>query len=1362
MPSAIDTLSVRLCIDTHPVGSGFVLAPATGEHVYILTARHCFAALTGNSHLSIDWYVEEQQGFVSLTLQPAKYRFLAFPAENPYDGAVLVIARDQLLVQVGPVIGQETAQVDQTLRFTGYPAATQHNQPVILSGVVLTTAKQTFQLQSLHPVEDNTTTAYGNVQGFSGSGIYYTNGEVLIVVGILCTFKKEFHRFQACTLLPLNLLLQEAGHEPIPLSISPPVPSQAVIPVDVSDFIGQCKRLLDEAEQCWLGMQPRQGLTLVHTVQRDINEALLPAVQQDQLLARVYYLEALLAGDLGDDVDGDTLFINAHARMPHIKEYQERAAQAYLTKEDREAALKTAEKLIKGYPLNPYGWLVLVQLGLYAPEDVMPAVQREPAYKVGYINKLGPKRENGTVNIQDYIHLFQSELTQRRVPTHVDRKTIYYWSYVAQFILHELLARLPYVSSMNWPTELLNNPQLLYAASLLRLLCERVENTDLHDRPFFQVLRFEYCYCQYFVTQHTDTRQRMAEEMAKLFIGYGQDERLPFSPNRPPAMQVIPHRLVDLMQILHHQQQGKLMLDALAVNTYLPQEPIWQLFRGMAYRLLGQRAQQRESFCAFLAQTDELDDMDVLNFMDPIRLLLDDYSFEELHGMIIDGKQFKVSYAKLILEAYLWSLSMSQKDRGRSQAELIKPHWDELSLPLKQMVTRIFMSLGDWTSAKDYLAQLCPPGEESDDLLFYIHALYEEGQEVSRFLELAAHWRTHYTPHQLLIKDELAIYRRWRNYAKLEEVASYGLLHFPQEVTYWWDLVRALFQQRPVRQEALLVQLTRDKYVFDTSFTLESQFTVAHICLSSGLMDKGVAVAYQALMNYRDNPKAADKYFMLSTRYQAFDALPTPTTATKDMVVLVRKENAEPQYIELSEEALRHNPLAQAVVDHQAGDTITLTDKLMNRQERFELLQLYNKYVGQWMLIAKKTGDPYSGLAARSMTIPTDETGEFDFAGFERLLQDIAGEEGTKRKLRVDQQQARFAKGEIGFSELCASCFNGNPVAAWQYATSDQADGFTIMPLCLQPAYQPYDDTEYVLDFSSVLSLYFMQQKQPLVPLAKPFVVSQFLLDYVISELEEARHDAEQKLTQEVSLDRIVTHAYPDDYKQRRIAFYTDLLAWLTAMCRPDYAPERIERSFMERSEERDLFGEDNLFASSVLDTYLLANRPQRIFITDDLTPHQSLQNALRVITTEHFLLVSQPTLHKEQGWLALVNFNFRGLTLEVDQLYQVFTRSLLAETNQSSYRRAAYNFSRQYNPDIRLSARVIQFAKRVYLHKLSLEFKRQVVQGLLRRHFLGHPELTPRIIAALKTYIDREFRLIGNLGDYTKEDVDIALGHLL
>lgn len=242
--------------------------------------------------------------------------------------------------------------------------------------------------------------------------------------------------------------------------------------------------------------------------------------------------------------------------------------------------------------------------------------------------------------------------------------------------------------------------------------------------------------------------------------------------------------------------------------------------------------------------------------------------------------------------------------------------------------------------------------------------------------------------------------------------------------------------------------------------------------------------------------------------------------------------------------------------------------------------------------------------------------------------------------------------------------------------------------------------------------------------------------------------------------DQLIPYFHPDDLQERQIKFWLSLRDWIKSNCRPDYAWERLEYYQQEdNADSKPFFSDQNIFKSSFFDTLLLANRPNRFLISDDMFLYtKSSTGHIDSMTTEWYLRKMHSMLYQETLWIELVRINFRGIELSGKQLYQTFSSTKLATQNSSDYLKAMNSFAPRYNPDRNNLLRVVTFLKSLYAENLILDYKRRISRTLFQTALTAPEPIPKQALRLLLNHINSEFYLLGGYGDMVKEDLYYAI----
>ncbi|MVM42294.1 hypothetical protein GO730_39055 [Spirosoma sp. HMF3257] len=344
----------------------------------------------------------------------------------------------------------------------------------------------------------------------------------------------------------------------------------------------------------------------------------IPQPHLNVLLAQSYYLEALAKGDFRPVEEAGELFIKAYKLKSDTIRYKERAAMAYHQKKDDAEASRLVDEILEQDEFNPKAWniLLLLEPGVAVPTEV----QKNPMFKVGELHRIA--QANSRLKLSDFETLFVYELETRPPVTKLDRTVLFYWTYVAQYVMHYFFERSGRRLDLQKPHELIGDPDLTYARDIFLQIDKFVKGTEFADHAMFQVARFDLLYCQYFLTDDAEVDQRLTGELFQLFVGSPQNSvsKLLWG-DLDPISKVIPQRILDLLSILYSQGQGERMLEAIDA---LPEAltPMVFLFRGLAFSILKRKPDAIEAYRQFLLQTIEIDDFDACNILTVIQTLI--------------------------------------------------------------------------------------------------------------------------------------------------------------------------------------------------------------------------------------------------------------------------------------------------------------------------------------------------------------------------------------------------------------------------------------------------------------------------------------------------------------------------------------------------------------------------------------------------------------------------------------------------------------------------------------------------------------------------------------------------------------------
>lgn len=1344
--------SVRLSAGNRPIGSGFIVHSVESHLLYVLTARHCLLSFDPAVVITVDLFEESTASFAD-RIPVSLAECLCLETTIDYDIALLPLRADQLPGKLTTLNLYKSIPKGSPCSFIGFPASLQGKRPHEVEGKTSISAEYRTNIKTFQQFESNESSSSESTQGYSGSGLLIDAEASRALAGIITHYHPTNNEFTAYSFARVNELLARFSR-PLICLLEPRPGIKASDDSTSFDFFQQVQSTLTAADQFFISLQPRQALTLVEPLVQSIPESTISTSKRDQLLARCQSIRVFSQADLQLPVDVNTELIAIYLLDKANRKYQERALLAYFDLQKYDEADELAEQILGEDGENPRAWSVYHQLhpSFPPPQSVTATVD----YRMGLLGQLATASAHEQT--ESMINLFAEELAQQTLPDQLNRSNIYYWNYVAQAAMARGFRQANQLMGLDKPTGFRQNAHLMYARNLFERLCSAIDKTPFREYEHFVVSRFNFCLCEYLLTDEAERESLMSQEMYQLFIG-DQSKRPSFLKRdmHTPIIETMPDRLLELLTFLLQQNQPLLVIDVMKSVREDPTPDAYFLL-GKAHAFLDQKEPMIEAYKQYLNHQPTLDQHIVSNCFILIRdLLLAGQPNNEIARWLTEGKTFTHWYLEPLLNAYCWCGSSDTREKAKQAADQVYPHGHELSHPVKRGLAIVYSMLQEWAIAKTLWKELIEESDQaSEERWNYIIALYNDNTEYEEIQKQFEHWRVSFIPDEQLINLELNHYRTLNIYDKLADVSLFGLNHFPASSQFWLDAIRGLNE---LKNGQLLLPLL-DERILQVSLPAMTRLWIASIYLAYNSDVLGLEACYRTLKENWANPDVKSAYLSLANQFKHVFSKSNPDQASPDMVVQV-KGPAKSEWLELTPEALNFYQVAKAALDRAVGQTFQLASPLGGQVDTYQVTQILNKYAGQQPLIFQEIDQKaYHGGPFHLVTLPESE----DPTDILRHVETIIGPKQKERDAIRERLMLDFAQGKIGFYQLAQGAFGSNPVGAWQHITSNP-NGFPIYPLVSLKKHLPPitldASVSFVLDFSALLTLYTVstQHKCTLLYREKPFIVSRFTVDFITSELDKTMDNEEPGIFLGYHNNQFMPFTFPDDFQQQRTAYWSSLNDWISLNCQVDYAWERLQLQ-REYANIDQVFRESNYYKSSFLDTILLANKPRHILVSDDTvhftTPGLGL--GLRV-TTEWYLKTIQSAQFAADLWKDLVKLNLRGLSLTGAQLFDAYTSETEVGSRNAFFQQAIRSFVTRDNPATNTVLELINFIKYLFSMKLPLadkqatKTKKNAFKAIMHDAFPETIPLHPFMISFLMSQIDYAFGSPSALSEFIKHE---------
>jgi hypothetical protein len=237
--------------------------------------------------------------------------------------------------------------------------------------------------------------------------------------------------------------------------------------------------------------------------------------------------------------------------------------------------------------------------------------------------------------------------------------------------------------------------------------------------------------------------------------------------------------------------------------------------------------------------------------------------------------------------------------------------------------------------------------------------------------------------------------------------------------------------------------------------------------------------------------------------------------------------------------------------------------------------------------------------------------------------------------------------------------------------------------------------------------------------------------------------------------DKVTPIFYPENYVDSKIKKIKSVLEWVEKYCQVEYINFLIDNEYV--LEATTSYGQSKKF---ILHTLLLANKPNRIFITDDIFYYEN--PVFNCNTSEQFF-----NCLDTQMWeivkLKMIEMNYKGITLTSHTLIQVFEKSrVITASNRHLLLNALKSLRGFYNPDVNNVKESILFIK--YLFAINLDdAQRKAITKLVFVAILQEPyfDISRTHLRVIHEMIDKELFLLGNAPSIVKSCLKDALRDL-
>ncbi|MEZ4958557.1 MAG: hypothetical protein R2830_01945 [Saprospiraceae bacterium] len=865
-----------------------------------------------------------------------------------------------------------------------------------------------------------------------------------------------------------------------------------------------------------------------------------------------------------------------------------------------------------------------------------------------------------------------------------------------------------------------NNPKLPKVIALFEKILQSFEDTE--KGQFLAFYKFWYHYAKYCLEGTKERARQVMEAYNKL----------------PDKRQMEPIPTLTAFALLQTKQISELLdftenfEDEKSIGVLVP--------RAMAFMNQNKFVEAHRTLDVFFDMLERIDNIHFAAFHTYQTDFTQTQEQRELQWLRLKDKIEHPTLKKLAAFFTFWETQSVEERRAKLVELKVEIEVEEPELILSMAL--LFYQNGDFIPALEILKPSVDFNEESPEHLFYIRSLVNSRHDDAELLSRFEDWRRNgFTVYLDWLIWEILLLQTVPDAEQILEVASIGIEKFPEDPRF--HMIKAI-ELEMLGQTKELQEFLSSDISFAAQLPEPNVIHLSGIMLRSGLVKEGIELIFPLAENPNKELAQANYFFALSM----IEDLPFQKNleqVTEDCWVDIEEDGLlELHRITPDNSSL---PEFKVMLGKRVNDVIEFQSLLSSRKSVRTIKEIFDKYVGLHLHIIRKVNSKRSlASTIEAFEMPSENVEELN-----RVLVELFGEDGDRRKDHSDQLMRQYATREIGFFQL-TNGLGGNPIEVFYHLANQKIDGFRALPVA---AFKHTNevllkDAKFALDFSSLL-LFFDLSKSG-VEFGVKFLVSPFLVEIIEHRRFEIMWVKGASLSVNITSKGVTPIFYPENYKQVRLEFFDQLLAWVKKHCEVRKSRHKLTIIGHALRDELDWGRMDNPFSKFTLDTLFLSSSPSEkvVLISDDIGYYRFFQGHTNLISTEVFLNHFCSEFLISNIYPKILQLGYSGFTLPSNFVMTEYAKHVKGDENL--FEECLRNLGT--NPET-----VLNILFDIYSSNKLLVSHQRVLSQKILRSFLTWGIPNRFIFETFQSLLVMKFRFIPNRTAEVLEDWAIVSG---
>ncbi|MBK8143858.1 MAG: hypothetical protein IPK62_02070 [Bacteroidetes bacterium] len=554
---------------------------------------------------------------------------------------------------------------------------------------------------------------------------------------------------------------------------------------------------------------------------------------------------------------------------------------------------------------------------------------------------------------------------------------------------------------------------------------------------------------------------------------------------------------------------------------------------------------------------------------------------------------------------------------------------------------------------------------------------------------------------------ELEIFFSLKRRDKLNEISSFALKFKPNEKSYIYYKLLALFQL-DLQDELLSILESIDIY----EFRQEVMVLACNGYFVLGKHQKSLEIAYHLVQRNRNY----EGLFFNTYLRIPDNKLEKEEIVKSGLFLRITDGNSESEF-----KLTDSTGLYSKIVGLKLNDEFEHEDSFTQIKTKYKIIGIYNKIQYFYLSLLKKVNTPDSNIRGKMIHFDSNNLESIQNS----ILQNI-GKNGADEKLEEEKFNNYF-KGILSFSELLNQASFNNFFDLYLFLTKNPSCKVLTIPyLVLEKIIS--SKSKYLLDLSTIKMIYDLEN-EGLFESAERYSISSFTKSIIDQFYLNDKNGLKSDLMMQIKNDQIIPVHYSKEFYERRSEDIAKFKLWIDKNIDVVNA-----KSFIDSGRQINNFSSTNDSFKALLDSSLLAQEDYLLLSNDSFYFKYRLGQPKNICNPLHY--IKSNSINFESINRYLISNNYIGIELSKNILLAEYKLNIEGKIN--FFQNCVDNLNFNLNPNLDNLLESVKFIKEVLINRTyAIEQSKTAIEKILHMILSFR---APNVIDYLILSINSEF----------------------